>query len=52
MLLRVLEREHFVWSSLPDVEAISKGKWKASHFTNKVWIDPIVRSAKFSCYIP
>ncbi len=39
--------EHFVWSSLPDVEAISKGKWKVPHFTNKARIDPIVRSAEF-----
>ena len=27
--------KHFVWSTLPDVEAISAGKFDAAHFTGK-----------------
>ena len=41
---------HFVWSSLPDVEAISEGKWVVPHFTNKARIDPIVQAAGFPIY--
>ncbi|MDX1755753.1 MAG: NmrA/HSCARG family protein [Marinobacter sp.] len=39
--------KHLVWSSLPDVAAISDGKWNVPHFTNKAQIDPIVREAGF-----
>lgn len=39
--------KHFVWSSLPDVDAISAGKWEVPHFTNKARIDTIVRAAGF-----
>jgi hypothetical protein len=36
-----------VWSTLPDVEAISGGKWDVKHFTLKSHVDPIVRDAGF-----
>jgi len=39
--------KHFVWSTLPDVEAISGGKFEARHFTGKAKIDRIVRDAGF-----
>ena len=39
--------KHFVWSALPDVEAISKGKLHVPHFTGKANVDRIVREAGF-----
>src|SRR5712675_975045 len=39
--------EHFVWSTLPDVEAISGGKFDVPHFTGKARIDRIVKEAGF-----
>ena len=40
--------KHFVWSTLPDVEAISGGKIHLPHFTGKARIDRIVREAGFA----
>ena len=40
--------KHFVWSTLPDVEAISKGKFHVPHFTGKAKVDRIVREAGFA----
>src|SRR5204863_2773312 len=40
--------KHFIWSTLPDVEAISGGKFDAPHFTGKARIDPIVKEAGFA----
>jgi uncharacterized protein YbjT (DUF2867 family) len=40
--------KHFVWSTLPDVEAISKGKFQVPHFTGKAKVDRIVREAGFA----
>src|SRR5256886_2199177 len=40
--------KHFVWSTLPDVEAISGGKLHLPHFTGKARIDRIVRQAGFA----
>ena len=40
--------KHFVWSTLPDVEAISGGKFHVPHFTGKARIDRIVKEAGFA----
>jgi uncharacterized protein YbjT (DUF2867 family) len=39
---------HFVWSTLPNVERISDGKFNLPQFTGKAKVDPIVREAGFS----
>jgi len=38
---------HCVWSTLPDVETISGGKFNVPHFTGKAKIDRIVNEAGF-----
>jgi uncharacterized protein YbjT (DUF2867 family) len=40
--------KHFVWSTLPDVEAISEGKFHVPHFTGKAKVDRIVKEAGFA----
>jgi uncharacterized protein YbjT (DUF2867 family) len=42
--------DHFVWSTLPDVESISSGEFEVPHFTNKAKVDDLVRSAGFKYY--
>src|SRR5882672_1158877 len=39
---------HFIWSTLPDVEAISGGKFNVPHFTGKAKTDRIVKEAGFA----
>jgi uncharacterized protein YbjT (DUF2867 family) len=42
--------KHVVWSTLPDVEAISGGRFNVPHFTNKAKVDRIVKDAEFANY--
>ena len=42
--------QHFVWSTLPDVEALSGGRWDVPHFTSKARVDAVVRDAEFPLY--
>src|SRR6266513_364526 len=39
--------KHFVWSTLPNVEAISGGRFDVPHFTGKAKVDLIVKEAGF-----
>jgi uncharacterized protein YbjT (DUF2867 family) len=41
---------HFVWSTLPDVKKISKGKFNVPHFTGKAKVDNFVKEAGFENY--
>jgi uncharacterized protein YbjT (DUF2867 family) len=40
--------KHFIWSTLPDVEAISGGRFHVPHFTGKAKIDRIVKESGFA----
>jgi uncharacterized protein YbjT (DUF2867 family) len=39
--------QHLIWSTLPDVEKISGGRFEVLHFTGKAHVDDAVRSAGF-----
>jgi uncharacterized protein YbjT (DUF2867 family) len=39
--------QHFIWSTLPDVESISNGEFDVPHFTNKAKVDDLVKNAGF-----
>jgi uncharacterized protein YbjT (DUF2867 family) len=40
--------QHFIWSTLPDVDAISGGAFNVAHFTGKARIDRVVKDAGFA----
>ena len=42
--------KHFIWSTLPDAEAISGGKLDVPHFTGKAKVDQVVKDAGFENY--
>ncbi|MBC8046884.1 MAG: NmrA/HSCARG family protein [Fimbriimonadaceae bacterium] len=39
--------QHFIWSTLPDVEMISEAAFEVPHFTLKAKVDELVKSAGF-----
>lgn len=42
--------DHFIWSTLPNVEEISNGKFSVPHFTGKANVDALVKNAGFAHY--
>ena len=39
--------QHFIWSTLPDVQSISNGEFEVPHFTGKAKVDDLVKNAGF-----
>ena len=42
--------KHFIWSTLPDVEVISGGRFDVPHFTGKAKVDRVVKGGGFENY--
>lgn len=42
--------KHFVWSTLPNVEEISNGRFDVPHFTGKARVDAFIKNAGFEYY--
>jgi len=42
--------QHYVWSTLPNVEKISSGQFVVPHFTNKARVNQVVSEAGFPYY--
>lgn len=42
--------QHYIWSTLPDVDTISRGRFVVPHFTNKARVNEIVSSAEFPAH--
>src|SRR6201988_3240161 len=42
--------KHLIWSTLPNVEAISGGKFNVPHFTGKAKVDQVVKDSGFENY--
>jgi uncharacterized protein YbjT (DUF2867 family) len=40
--------KHFIWSTLPDAETISRGRFALPHFSGKAKVDRIVQQAGFT----
>lgn len=45
---KATEVRHFIWSTLPNVEVISKAAFEVPHFTDKAKVDDLVKSAGFT----
>ena len=49
-IAKLCQVRHFVWSTLPNTEKISKGKYEVKHFTDKAKVDDLVKNAHFEAY--
>ncbi|HET7439513.1 MAG TPA: NmrA family NAD(P)-binding protein [Nitrospira sp.] len=42
--------KHLIWSTLPDCESITGGRFKVAHYTDKARVDAVVEAAGFPRY--